>query len=187
MTVRTNAVRRAARRLGPPALSLLVLALGAAPATAIRCGKAIPLVQLLTIAPAAHGWTATAVISDFDSAVPLSDIAVRLRGAGLPSFYRMRGAAAPGTYTLALPDAVPGPITVDVTIESIPGGTAVASLDKQWAATLPADRAVTLARVMPVNDASTGTIVVVLAVVGLAATGGAARLRAYRRGDSGPG
>ena len=116
--------------------AMVGLGLVAGPASAHSGGKAIVLVEDFSIAPAGGGWTATAVLADFDGGGALRAVDVQVNGAGLTKLTPMVESDAPGTYTLALPKAAPGPVTVELDIRTLPGGTPVTPFKKSYSNTL---------------------------------------------------
>jgi hypothetical protein len=113
-------------------------------ASAHSGGKAIVLVEDLTIAPSGDSYVATAKLADYDGGGPLKAVDAKLKGAGFTSFESMKETANPGTYELALPKAKPGPVEVTLDIRTLPGGTPVTAFKQTYPGELVAGQALAL-------------------------------------------
>lgn len=152
MNTSLNAVGRGGvRRSLAAVVAVLVavlagLGLGASPAGAHTGGKAIALVEDLTLNPAGTGWQAVAQLADFDGGGPLRAVDVQIKGGGLTAFTPMIESNTAGQYSLAMPKAAAGPVTIEIKVETAPGGTAVTSIDKTYTGTLAAGQSLNLVR-----------------------------------------
>lgn len=159
-------------------LVALIAGLGllAGTASAHSGGKAIVLVEDLTIAPAGDGWKATAKLADYDGGGPLTNVDVVISGAGtgLTKPTSMTESEVGGTYTLALPNAKPGPITVDMSVRTVPAGTPVTPFKESYTNSLVDGQALSLTSGKAISGdggggGSTGMIVGVAGAVLLVA------------------
>lgn len=143
------AMRRHVLQRFPALAAVAVLAsaplvLATTPAAAHSGGKAIVLVEALTIAPEGSAWQATAVLADYDGGGALEAVDARAKGAGLLKPTSMTETMTPGTYRVALPAAEPGPIRLTLDIRTLPGGTPVTRFTETFEGTLVADQTLSL-------------------------------------------
>ena len=142
--VRRHVLQRFTALAAVTVLASAPLVLATTPAAAHSGGKAIVLVEALTIAPEGSAWQATAVLADYDGGGALQAVDARAKGAGLLKPTSMTETMTPGTYRVALPAAGPGPIQLTLDVRALPGGTPVTRFNETFAGTLVADQALSL-------------------------------------------
>jgi hypothetical protein len=127
----------------------LAVMLSGPPASAHAGGRAQLYVASATIAPAAGGWAATAVLRDLDSGAPAPGFGVEVQASGPAG-----ASVAPvgladegdGRYDAPLPGLSEGSWAVTVRGFEVPGGNAALPVQRTWNISLRPGQSTDLAR-----------------------------------------